>query len=304
MNFNEAYVSVGDATVIMAGKKGSIINKGDDEPFNFLGLFNSEKVDVGVGYNDGLAGVNQIQDGGHVIQIVSDLGNGVSVGAGLEDINDAVAGRAGTAVGVISYAGESLTAHATLMAGGILDGKANAYAIHAGLTGTFDHFKIRGAFAANNDVANNRTNWEALASAQATFDMFTLAVSGEAANVVGISSGGFGGSVGFAVTDGIQINLGGRYFDSDTNVANTEGFQVAGQLVAAVTETLKLTGELGVYGENFGYGGQARGTYNNVFYGAAELAWAPGGDFTASVKGQAFATGGYKATFKAAKTFQ
>jgi len=288
--------------VIMAGKKGSIINKGDDEPFNFLGLFNSEKVDVGVGYNDGLT--QGIGDGGHVIQIVSDLGNGVSVGAGLEDLGDDTVSKAGSLIGVISYAGESLTAHATLMAGGVLDGKVESYAVHAGLTGTFNNFKIRGAIAANRDELANRSNWEALASAQATFDMFTIAVSGEAANVVGISSGGFGGSVGFAVTDGIQINLGGRYFDSDTNVANTEGFQVAGQLVAAVTETLKLTGEIGVYGENFGYGGQARGTYNNVFYGAAELAWAPGGDFTASVKGQAFATGGYKATFKAAKTFQ
>src|SRR5690606_35617369 len=39
---DEAYVSIGDTTVIMAGKKGSILNKGDDEPFNWLGLFGSE----------------------------------------------------------------------------------------------------------------------------------------------------------------------------------------------------------------------------------------------------------------------
>jgi len=305
--FDEAYVSVGDSTVIMAGKKGSIINKGDDEPFNFLGLFNSENVDVGVGYNDGLADADQIKDGGHVIQIVSDLGNGVSVGAGLEALNQAVVGQAGTAVGVISYAGDNLTAHATVMAGGILDGTVNAYAIHAGLTGTFDNFKIRGAFAANHDVANDRTNWEGLASAQATFDMFTLAISGEAANVWNAAAGaqlpsyGIGASAGFAVTDGITINIGGRYFDSDTNTADTEGYQIAAQLVAAVTETLKLTGEVGVYGENR-YANP--GTYENVFYGAAEVAWAPGGDFTTSLKGQAFSDGGYKATFKAAKTFQ
>jgi len=308
--FDEAYVSVGDATVIMAGKKGSIINKGDDEPFNFLGLFNSEKVDAGVDYNIGLSDPNRIKDGGHVIQIVSDLGNGVSVGAGLEALNHGTYAQAGTAVGVISYAGESLTAHATLMAGGILDGTVNAYAIHAGLTGTFDNFKIRGAFAANNDVAANRTNWNGLASVQATFDMFTLALSGEAANAwngaAQLPSYGFGASAGFAVTDGITINLGGRFFDEDTNTANTEGYQVAAQLVAAVTETLKLTGEVGVYGSNkgaAGLGGTA-GTYENVFYGAAEVAWAPGGDFTASLKGQAFSNGGYKATFKAAKTFQ
>ncbi len=48
--FDEAYVSIGDSTVIMAGKKGSIMNKGNDEPLNFLGLFNSEKVDLGVSW--------------------------------------------------------------------------------------------------------------------------------------------------------------------------------------------------------------------------------------------------------------
>ncbi|HEY0033370.1 MAG TPA: hypothetical protein VGB81_08905, partial [Devosia sp.] len=31
---DEAYVSIGDTTVIMAGKKGSIANLGDDTPFN------------------------------------------------------------------------------------------------------------------------------------------------------------------------------------------------------------------------------------------------------------------------------
>ena len=35
----EAYVSVGDSTVIMAGKKGSLMNFSQDEPLNFLGLF-------------------------------------------------------------------------------------------------------------------------------------------------------------------------------------------------------------------------------------------------------------------------
>ncbi|GGF30951.1 hypothetical protein GCM10011321_22800 [Youhaiella tibetensis] len=304
--FDEAYVSIGDSTVIMAGKKGSIINKGDDEPFNFLGLFNSEKVDLGVGYNDGLSDTDltKIKDGGHVIQIVSDLGNGVSIGAGLEALNNSSAAQAGTAVGVVNYKGESLSAHLTLLAGGILDGNVNAYAMHAGVTGTFDNFKVRGAFAANRDVINSRTNWEALASAQATFDMFTLALSGEVQNVKSIQSWGFGGSAGFAVTDGITINLGGRFFDGDTDTANNEGYQVAAQLVAAVTETLKLTGEVGVYGQNNGVSGGTAGTYENIFYGAAEVAWAPGGDFTTSLKGQAFSNGGYKATFKAAKTFQ
>jgi len=87
-------------------------------------------------------------------------------------------------------------------------------------------------------------------------------------------------------------------------VADTESYQIAGQLVAAVTETLKLTGEIGVYGSNSTSLGGTLGTYENVFYGSAEVAWAPGGDFTSSLKGTAYSNGGYKATFKAAKTFQ
>src|SRR5690606_21257971 len=39
--FDEAYVSVGDSTILMAGKKGTIMNLGQDEPLNFLGLFNA-----------------------------------------------------------------------------------------------------------------------------------------------------------------------------------------------------------------------------------------------------------------------
>ena len=45
---DEAYVAIGGATVLSAGKKGSILNFGDDAPFNWLGLFLSEKVDTGV----------------------------------------------------------------------------------------------------------------------------------------------------------------------------------------------------------------------------------------------------------------
>jgi hypothetical protein len=41
-----------------------------------------------------------------------------------------------------------------------------------------------------------------------------------------------------------------------------------------------------------------------VFYGAAELAWAPGGGFTSSIKGEINSESAYKVTFKAAKSFE
>lgn len=320
MQIDEAYVSVGDTTVIMAGKKGSIANLDDDAPFNFLGLFNSDAIDgKGVGIDADYSGL-----GGHVIQVVSDLGNGVNVGVGLENLNGAsgntfqtaaqAAGAGtgddpfthGTLVGVISYAGEGITAHVTGAAFGILDGNVETWAIHAGATGTFDAFKIRGAVSywdnfkyTANDILN------ALVSVEGTFDLFKIALSGEVANSNGAQNYtdyGFGGSIGATVTEGVSINLGARYFHDDFN--NDENtVQVAAQIVAAVTETIKLTGEVGGY---FGSAIANNPAFANdsVIYGAAELAWAPGGGFTSSVKGEINSESAYKVTFKAAKSFE
>ena len=299
LTFDEAYVSIGDTTTIMAGKKGSIANFGDDEPFNFLGLVGSDWADKGVKWDIDLAGgfaMGDLDTGGHVIQVVSAVADGVTVKAGLENLNDTIPGAAGTAIGVLEYAGEGITAHITGLAGGFLDGTVEAYAVHAGFTGTFDQFKVRGAFAANNDTATNNSAWHALLSGQATFDMFTIALSGEALGATGLSTDfGFGGSIGATVTEGVSINLGGKYFDSN-NAGGVDGYQVAAQLVAAVSETVKVTGEVGVFGN------VTAGTSD--FYGAAELAWAPGGGFTSSVKGEAHQNGAYKVTFKAAKEFK
>ncbi|GHA36251.1 porin [Devosia pacifica] len=299
VDLDEAYVSVGDSTVIMAGKKGSIANFGDDEPFNFLGLFNSSEVDTGVSHDIGIEEfyTEQFDTGSHVIQVVSDLGNGVNVGLGLENLAESdEVDMAGTLVGVVGYAGEGITAHVTGLMGGILDGDVDAYAVHAGATGTFDIFRIRGAIAANHYVPTDESFYNALASAAATFDMFTLAVSGEVNGGSGLDTDyGVGASIGAAVTEGVAINLGGRYYDN--NNGGTSGYQVAAQLVAAVTETISLTGEVGVYGTT------ERPDDTTDFYGAAQLAWAPGGGFTSALGGEVHENGAYKVTFEAAKEF-
>jgi hypothetical protein len=311
---DEAYVAIGDSTVIMAGKKGSIINYGDDEPYNWLGLFNSDNVDKGVLWNPTSIGL--LNDGGTVLQVVSDLGNGVSVGAGLEDIVDnnsslIVPGQAGNLVGVISYAGDSISAHLSAAAVGVLDGVVNGYVYHTGFTGTFDNFKIRGALAGSNGFAISAANpvsnyWNGLLSGQATFDMFTLALSGEAANSVDGTDYGIGASATAAISEGVSLNIGGRWYHDATGSGlggTGDAYQVAASVSAAVTETITLTGEVGAFGNNStaalsGLNGTA------IYYGAAQAAWAPGGGFTGSVKGEAYSNGAYKATFKAAKDFQ
>lgn len=310
---DEAYVSIGDSTVIMAGKKGSIMKKGDDEPLNWLGLFNSEDVDTGVAW-----GVD-LPDGGHVIQVTSDLGNGVSVGAGLENLDGSdtfVYGGddiddddlPGTAVGYIAYAGEGISAHVTVAAGGVLSGEINNWGAHAGFAGTFDNFKVvlAGAFGSHEDDVDSYydyTSWNVLASASATFDMFTLAASVEAAGYdgdayAGDADFGAGASISANVSEGVTLNVGGRWYHSGEYDA--DGYQVAASVAAAVTESLTLTGEVGYYaGEYYD---------DSAFYGSAKLAWAPGGGYTSSIKGTVTAPEdgdtGYKLETEFKKTFE
>jgi hypothetical protein len=99
-----------------------------------------------------------------------------------------------------------------------------------------------------------------------------------------------------------------------------------------VTETITLTGEVGVYGTDGAINTQTNGatngpamlgnplgnttrgasigspvvpgTWYDVWYGAASVAWAPGGGFTSSLKGAAYSNGAYQLTFNAAKNFQ
>ena len=283
---DEAYVTVGDSTILSAGKKGSIMKFTEDEPLNFLGLFNSENVDKGVKWGSA-AGIG---DGGHVITLEHDLGNGVKLAGGLENLNSTTLTAAGTAFGVISYAGDGIAAHLTVAAAGVLDGWVDSWGFHAGFAGTFDVVKIVAALA-----GDDSGYWNGLASASATFDMFTLAISGEAANTTGGTDYGFGASASAAVTDTVTLNLGGRWYHDAS--AGVDAYQVAAQLVALVTETITLTGEVGLYDSTLN-------TNSDTYYGAATVAWAPGGGFTTSLKGEAFSNGAYRATFKAAKTFQ
>ncbi len=303
--FDEAYVSIGDSTVIMAGKKGSILNTGDDEPLNWLGLFNSEDVDTGVGDSVTIA------DGGHVIQVTSDLGNGFSVKAGLENLNgseymggtsysfddegELVASfndePAGTFIGVMEYAGDGMSAHVSFAADGILSMEIQDWMVHAGFAGTFDNFKVvlAGAFDSNE-------YWNVLASASATFDMFTIAGSFEAVDDSGDDIDyGAGASISAAVTDTVTLNLGGRWYH-DASGSGYDSYEVAAQVEAAVTETITVTGKVGYVSSEY--------SDSDLFYGSGKVAWAPGGGFTSSLEGKLNSDGAYKITSEFKKTFE
>src|SRR5690606_20186487 len=122
----------------------------------------------------------------------------------------------------------------------------DSWGMHVGATATFDAFKVRGAFAADVTAANV-TNWAALVGAEATFDIFKIAADVEAlGGSVGLTDYGVGGSVGATVTEGVSLNLGGKYYVG--NNAGVTSYHVAAQIVAAVSESVKLTGEVGVWG--------------------------------------------------------
>jgi hypothetical protein len=324
VQLEEAYVRVGDTTVLLAGMRkhgadGSVANVGDDSPFSFL--FISDKIDGGGVLIDG----DDRRLGGHSIQITSDLGNGVTASVGLENIdtsnastdaNIAVA-RAGTAgagtlIGVLQYAGESISAHVTGLAYGVLDGDVNAYAIHAGATGTFDMFKVRGAVGYDSNFKFLGYHvLHALASGEASFDMFKIALSGEVAN---FNAGGvdqtdysFGGKITAQVADGVSLNFDASWFRDARNAkaafAATDTIRIQAEIAAAVSETITITAAIGSY---FG-----SGVYNDVpvhvdslYFGKIGVAWAPGGDFKSGLSLEANSEGGYRTEFTASKSFQ
>jgi hypothetical protein len=275
----EAYVTVGASNILIVGLHDSLMNKGDDEPFGLFQTYNSDKVDKGVNWTKDL-----IPDGGVLVGVTSDLGNGLFGTLAVENLQSTKA-TAGTLVGVLEYKGDGISAHVTGAAGGILDGVIENYGVHAGFTATFDPVTIRAAIA-----ADNSGYVDALATGMVTLDMFTLA-----GTVEGLSNGDWSvaGSISAAVTDGVTVTGGGRYYH-DATPGVSDGYQAELQVAAAVTETVKLTGGIGVYGTNTGA---------TVPYGALEAAYAPGGGFTSSAKIQVLGNGAYKGTLKAGKTF-
>ncbi len=281
----EAWVGVGDTTMVMLGYKGSIFNTGDDTPLNVLGLFNSQQVNTGVGFRsaDGTGGMS--------MQVVSNVGNGLSIGGGLEHLNQfGSANTSGntnatwTAVGVLNYAGDGLTAHSSFAIN-----QNSVWNIHSGFTGTWDKVKVVGAIAADSSGW-----WNALGSAQVGFDMFTLAGSVEATSA---GEWGVGASGTATISDGVSIDLAGRYFQG---VGGNNVAQVEAGISAAVTEAITLSGSIGAYSDN------ASGPFadDSDFYGIGKVSWSPGGGFTSAAALEAHSSGGYKATFTASKSIK
>ncbi|UJW85391.1 hypothetical protein [Devosia sp. SL43] len=288
VEFDYAYVSVGDTTVVSAGLQDSIANLDDDEAFGWIQSFLSDDVGDGVAFDNAAGGVYDTDD--HSIQIVSDLGNGVKVGGALEALNTGA--DAGSAIGVISYGGETISAHFTAVAGEILDGSLDDFAIHTGVTATFDKFKARAALA-----ANDTGWWNGIISGEAKFDMFALAAAVDANAEREWSAVG---SATIDITEEIVLKGAVRYLDSDTAIADDEGLEVRLRAEYKATEALTLAFE----GGNIWVGAGAVNGSQSIFDGLVEATWAPGGGFEATSAVAANSLGAYKVSFTASKDFE
>jgi hypothetical protein len=234
--------------------------------------------------------------GGMSIQVTSDLGNGLMIGGGIENLAGVTsAAPPVTVVGVLSYAGDGLTAHIS----GAMD-QNNLWNMHAGFTGTFDKVKVVGAIAADQGPSTNLW-WNALGSASIDLDMFTLAGSFEATSD---SEWGAGASLSAGISDGVKLNLGGRYF---TNTSTGDYVaQVEAGVSAAVTEAITLSGSIGAYSAQ----NSTPSTFNQPvlhgenYYAIGSVAWNPGGGFASSASLEVHSDGAYKAVFKASKSIK
>lgn len=320
---DEAWVGIGDTTVIMAGYKSSIFNSGDDSPLNkyvspsgaFAGLFYSFLTDPdptppdaptdGVGkYSDTVADIDPVTGaaglvrlGGAVVQIASNIGNGVSLSAGLEDLGSN-SGEA-TATGTLSYAGKGLTAHVSAAA----NTASGNWITHSGFTGTWDPVTVVGALA-----TDSSGYWNGLASAAVVFDIFRLAGSVEAFSdpAAGAEGWGGGGSLIANVSPGVSLNLGGRYFTS--TVTGERIYQVDGTVSAAVAEAITLGASVGVYDTTFdvtyGFPSISVSSVGTFYYASVGVNWLPGGFTSGFVAGASLtltSQGAYQLTTRANK---
>jgi hypothetical protein len=271
VDVEEAYVSIGDQTVITAGLTGSIANEDDDESF---GYFEATFVDI----DDRAFPGGQYNIGGHVIQVSHDLGNGVSISVGLEHLEGANFGNDfGTLVGVISADQDWGTAHFTVVADDVLrdnDG-VSPWIVHTGATfNATDDLKLRLAGWFEDNGTSNI--WSVLGASEYSMDMFTLAVAAGAESS-GMDSWWVEVSGKAEVTEGITLTAAYLYDSVDNSVSNTYDQTFAAQIEADVSDNLTATAGV----EHFVDTNLGVATDTTTL--SAELAWAPGGDYEASI---------------------
>jgi len=261
IGFGDAYVGIGDtaSTVIYAGKKGTIGNTDDGE--TLTAVFSVE-------LDDGLGG----NVGGHVIQVSTSLGDGVTAGFGLEDLDTT---NNATLVGTVGVSQDWGTVHATVAFDDVLLGGGN-WDLHTGGTITADNLTFQAAF-----ITDQASNWQAVLSASAEMDMFTLAAG------LNLEPGS---DWDFAVSGVAKV---------DDSTTLTAGFTVN----EASDWSARVEGEFGVSDTLTADAGITFTSASTTTFDAG-LTWAPGGGYEASVGVEANSASEYSISTSFEKAFE
>lgn len=264
VDIDEAYVSVGDTTVVTAGYTSSLFESTVDVPdgaydFDFFG---AKRLPYNTDENGNVISFN----------LTHSVGDGFSIGGALE--TETAWGSDDTViVGVASYAGSGIAAQGNF-AYNIDDA---TYGVYGAFQGYFDPATIVAAISVDN------TGWEGKLGAAVVVDMFTLA--GWVATVDSGVNQQYNGKVEAAVTDTVTLNVKGMY---DTTGADTWTLSAGADI--DITETLTASVEVGT-------------NKAAVSYAQAGLAWEPVADTEFSATGKIDSTNVWTVTLKGSRDF-
>jgi hypothetical protein len=215
VEIDEAFVSVGDTTVVSAGYRDSLFNGYLDAPEG------AYEFDADIGNN--LSGADRFIG----FQISHAVADGFGVGAAIEQ--EVSWGPDETfLVGVATYQGNGIAAESHVQYS--LD--TQDWSVYAGFQGYFDPVTVAAAFA-----TDNGGDFDAFLGAAVTIDMFTLAGWVDY-NSAGGGTWVAGGRVEAGVTDEVTIYVESTYDDVGDWTAELG-------IEASVTETLTADAHVG-----------------------------------------------------------
>lgn len=282
MQFQEAYVAIGDTTRLTAGKVTSVLDMDDDEPLDWLGERYGEEVDWAFpvwirSYQYPMTSA--------AIQLTTILVDGVTGALALEEIDDQrpYGPHGGRLVASLAYENDSTSAHISWAGFGVLTGQLDGWGTHFGIAS--DQGNVQATIAGSVDSSNH---WEALASG--ALDIGALEV---AASVGAEADNGYSASmsVAFDPAEQLTLRLGGRAFVYPSEVEWSR--HLAAEAIFRASDTLAASAELGFVDDS----------WMPLAYGAVGLDWHPGGGIKAKAKATFTSDSAYKVESELIRSF-
>lgn len=299
----DAFVQVGDATKVTAGLRsaqwGTLARIEEEEPFWWGDIY------MPLYWNDGKVRIGLPADiplGGHVIQIESDLGNGLHIAAGLENIQGG-----GTAIATARYYGDITSAYLMAFGSAFDQHPVEAYlpatkfhGFQGGVDVQLDDLRVRGTVASVSKLEFDYTVWRAAAAVDKTIGSAVVS-----AQIIlnGYDDPGYqpratevGASMALPLAPQLTSDFGVRHQSNGDYRFTT----IANRLTYSATETIDLSAELGTV---WSQSSVAFSDDYRLYIAGAEAKWRPGAGTEASITGYIQSGGGQSLEFKAERRF-